>query len=146
MKLADFIAKAKKSTYASGAKPKILEDGFEELSYEERGLHYRDRWKGTNPFGGEEIVKEKDKVIWIMNYYGIVFSIKVESEKVYEFLRKAMNLVSRERPFRGPSHFKEGDFEYFDKSEGTLDRFKGIERILYMDEEVYRLEYHGGKL
>lgn len=146
MELRDFIVKAKRNSYASGAKPKVLDDGFEELTYEEGDLYYRDRWKGSNPFGGEEVIRQNGKTIWIMNFYGYVFSTKVESEKVYGFLRKAMNLVDEKRPFRGPSHFKEGYFEYFDKSEGTLDNFKGTERILFKGEDVYRLEYHGGRV
>ncbi len=44
MELRDFLVKEKKQTYASGKKPKILDDGFEELTYEEGELFYRDRW------------------------------------------------------------------------------------------------------
>ena len=57
-----------------------------------------------------------------------------------------MSHVNIERPFRGPSHFEEGEFEYFDESEGTIDRFKGAEKILYKGKEIYRLEYHGGRI
>ena len=146
MELRDFIVKAKRNTYASGTKSKVLDDGFEELTYQEGNLLYRDRWKGSNPFGGEEILIQKGKVVWLMNFYGNVFSTKVDSEKVYEFLRKAMSHVNIERPFRGPSHFEEGEFEYFDESEGTIDRFKGAEKILYKGKEIYRLEYHGGRI
>lgn len=146
MELRDFIVKAKRNTYASGAKPKVLDDGFEELAYEEGDLLYRDRWKGSNPFGGEEIIRQNGKIIWLMNYYGEVFSSNVESDKVYRFLRKAMSHVNTKRPFRGPSHFEEGEFEYFDKSEGTIDKFRGTEKILYKGEEVYKLEYHGGRV
>ena len=81
-----------------------------------------------------------------MNYYGYMLSDKIDSKKVYGFLRKAMSRIDKQRPFRGPSHFKEEDFEYIDKSEGDLDNFIGTERILYTGEEVYRLEYHGGRI
>lgn len=125
-----------------------MDDGFEEFVYEEGDYEYRDRYhaRDPRPFGGEEIVWQNGKVIWIMNYYGYMRSDKIDSKKIYAFLRKAMSLVDEKRPFRGPSHLKEGDFEYIDGSEGTLDNFKGTEKILYKGEEVYRLEYHGGKV
>lgn len=146
MDVNEFIVKAKKSTYASGAKSKILDDGFEELTYKEGDLFYRDRWKGSNPFCGEEIIMHKGKIVWLMNYYGAVFSSVVASDDVYTFLRKAMRLVDEQRPFRGPAHFKEGDFEYIDKSTGIAERFRGTERIIYQGKEVYRLDYHGGNV
>ena len=146
MELVDFIVKAKKQAYASG-KPAIkLEDGFKEFVYEEGDYRYRDRYyaKNSRPFGGEEIIWQNGRAIWIMNYYGYMLSDKIDSEKVYEFLRHAMSLVDEQRPFRGPPHFKEGDFGYVDESEGTLYHFKGTERIAYNGEDVYRLDYHGG--
>lgn len=146
MELAGFIVKAKKNTYAGGKKAIKSEEGFEEFVYEEGDYKYRDRYYGENTFGGEEIVWQNGKAVWIMNYYGYILSDKIDSKKVYEFLRKAMSLVNEQRIFRGPSHLKEGNFEYINKSEGNLDNFKGTERILYIGEEVYRLEYHGGKI
>lgn len=148
MELVDFIVRAKRNTYASGNKAAKLEDGFEEFIFEEGNFRYRDRYhaKDPRPFGGEEVVWQSGKAIWIMNYYGYILDQKIDSEIVYRFLRKAMGLVDKSRPFRGPSHFKEEDFEYIDESKGTLDNFKGTERILFKGKEVYRLEYHGGKI
>ncbi|MBS3157249.1 hypothetical protein J4442_03720 [Candidatus Woesearchaeota archaeon] len=148
MELVDFIVKAKKQTYASGKPARKLEDGFEEFVYEEGGYKYRDKYHAEDPkpFGGEEIVWQNGKAIWIMNYYGYMLSDNIDSKRVYGFLRKAMSLVDEQRPFRGPSHLKEGDFEYIDEGKGTLDNFKGTERILYKGEDVYRLEYHGGRV
>lgn len=142
------MVKAKKNTYASGKKPNILEDGFEEFEYVEGDLKYRDRYhaKDPKPFGGEEVVWYKGKTIWMMNYYGYMLSDKVDSKPVYEFLRKAMSLVNEQRPFRGASSLKEGDFEYKDSSEGDVNQFRGTERILFKGKEVYRLDYHGGVL
>lgn len=82
----------------------------------------------------------------MMNYYGFMLSDAVGSNEVYGFLRKAMGLVEEHRPFRGASNFKEGDFEYNDKSQGDITRFRGTEAIFFKGKEVYRLEYHGGVL
>ena len=147
MNIRDFIVKAKKSTYASGKKPKLLDDGFEEFFYKEEDYEYRDRYyaKDRRPFGGEEVVWKKGKAVWIMNYYGFVLDNKIGSATLYGFLRKAMSLVSKDSPFRG-ANLEEGDFEYKNQSEGDIARFNGVERIFFKGKEVYRLEYHGGEL
>ena len=148
MKLIDFIIKAKKSTYASGNKATKLKDDFEEFIYGEGNFKYRDRYhaKDPEPFGGEEVVWQNEIAVWMMNYYGFMLSNDIDSQKVYQFLRKAMSLVEKQRPFRGPNYLKEDDFEYIDQSEGDVQRFKGTERIFFQGKEIYRLEYHGGKL
>jgi len=79
-----------------------------------------------------------------MNYYGRIASSVVSAKQIYMFLRKSMRQVSSERPFRGPNSFKEADFEYIDENEGSLEDFRGMERILFRGKEVYRLYYHGG--
>jgi len=53
-------------------------------------------------------------------------------------------LVQEDRPFRGPERLTEGEYEYLDKSRGSVDQFTGVERILHCGREVYRLTYHGG--
>jgi hypothetical protein len=148
MRLNEFLVKAKVRTYASEgeANERVLEDGAKELSYEERAFKYQDRYYGFNPFAGEEIVWKNREFIWAMNYYGKVTSDKVTAKQVYGFLKAAMRKITEERPFRGPKNFNDGDFEYVDESNGTIDCFTGIERIFYQGEEVYRLDYHGGSI
>ena len=133
MELVNFIVKAKKQTYASGNPATKLEDGFEEFVYEEGDYKYRDRYhaRDPKPLGGEEVIWQNGRAVWMMNYYGFILFNKVNSEKVYAFLRKAMSLVDKQRPFRGPSSFKDGDFEYLDESEGDAGRFKGTEKIFF---------------
>ena len=94
MELVDFIVRAKRNTYASGNKAAKLEDGFEEFIFEEGNFRYRDRYhaKDPRPFGGEEVVWQSGKAIWIMNYYGYILDQKIDSEIVYRFLRKARAL------------------------------------------------------
>jgi hypothetical protein len=146
LKLEQFIVKAKINAYAGGGAggESILADGCKELSFQEGDLRYRDRYFGWNPFVGEEVVWQGDQVIWAMNYYGTVFDEVVPAAQVYQFLQQAMNQVAEDRPFRGPRYLKEGDFEYRDESQGSVERFTGVERIYYRGRDVYRLNYHGG--
>ena len=81
-----------------------------------------------------------------MNFYGSVDENKVSAKEVYEFLKKAMSLVKEDRPFRGPSEFKDDGWKYTDGSEGTIENFKGKEKIYYQEELVYELDYQGGMI
>lgn len=144
MKLSKFLVKAKTRTYAEDkAVKKELKDGSKELVYKEGSLVYRDRYFGFDPFSGQETVFKNKKAIWTMNYYGLVTE-KVPAKEVYSFLRKAMKQVKENRPFRGPSSFKEGDFKYTDNSKGNINFFSGTEKIFHKGLEVYVLYYHGG--
>ncbi len=148
MKLEQFLVKAKVSAYANEGEGGeiILADGCKELTFKEGEFKYRDRYYGWNPFIGEEVVWHDDQIIWAMNYYGLVFDEVVTAGQVYAFLQQAMSQVKEERPFRGPPSLKNNAYEYRDESQGNIERFIGVETILYKGREIYRLNYHGGKV
>jgi hypothetical protein len=148
MEFIPFLLKAKHQTYASGGEGNAptLEDGAHEMSYREGEYVYRDRYFGFNPFIGEEVVWRDNKVVWAMNYYGMVTDESVAADDIYHFLQKALQQVSAERPFRGPHEFREGDYLYQDTSEGDVAQFSGEETIFYKNTQVYLLTYHGGKV
>ena len=148
MNLKQFLVNAKLRGYANKgeAKEVILADGCKELTFEEGHFKYRDKYFGWNPFIGEEIVWQDNIIIWAMNYYGVVSGEAILVNQVYDFLRKAMRQITDDKPFRGPGSFEESDFEYIDKNTGTIEQFTGFERIIYQGQEIYRLDYHGGKV
>jgi len=141
-----FLVKAKINTYASSGEggEKVLSDGSKELKFEDKEFKYRDRYFGFNPFIGEEIVWQNEKIIWGMNYYGKIIPETVPSKQIYQFLQEALKKVTENKPFRGPDNFKQGDFEYFNKTEGTVGNFNGEEKIFYRKQLVYQLSYNGG--
>lgn len=96
MKLVKFIIQAKINTYATVGEigENILNDGAKELNFKKDEFKYRDRYFGSNPFIGEEIVWRDDKPIWGMNYYGSVIYDTVPAKDVYQFLKKAMQQIS----------------------------------------------------
>jgi hypothetical protein len=148
VKLEQFLVKAKVNAYASGGEggEELLADGSKELTFQEGEFKYRDRYFGWNPFAGEEVVWQGDQITWVMNYYGLVFDEVVPSGQVYVFLQKALSQVKEDRPFRGPQSLKGNDYEYLDESQGSVEQFIGVERILYQGREIYRLNYHGGRI
>src|SRR3989344_7155175 len=105
MKLEEFLVKAKVNTYArSGERgEKKLDDRSRELTFIEGKWRYRDRYFGFNPFGGEEVVWQKNQAVWLMNYQGRVILKNVPVEDVYVFLKKALKLVRKSSSFRGPN-------------------------------------------
>ena len=64
-----------------------------------------------------------------MNYFGEIVSKKVSSEKLYNFLKEALKMVTEDLPFRGPKEFKKGDFLYQNEVEGEISNFSGKEII-----------------
>ena len=148
MTLGEFLVKAKVRGYATAGErgEALLEDGGKELSYREGPYEYRDRYYGFNPFVGEEVVWMDGKPVWAMNYFGEVTDVSVPPIDVYRFLQQAMRHVDVARPYRGPDAFNDGELAYRDESEGDLEQFTGIERILRAGREIYRLSYHGGKV
>ncbi len=143
-----FLVKAKINTYASNGEggEKILSDKSKELIFKEKDLTYRDRYFGSKNFIGEEIVFKKEKPIWGMNYYGEVFINETSNKEIYNFLKQALRRVKENKPFRGPSSFKDNSFEYINKTKGSLEGFFGEEKIYYKNKLVYKLTYHGGTI
>lgn len=143
-----FILQAKLSTYASNGEgaERILPDGCHEMSWTADEWHYCDRYYGYNPFAGEEVVWQAGRTVWVMNYFGEVTSDAAAPKDVYAFLRKALQKVGPEAPYRGPLLHIEGDFEYRDENDGHPDHFHGVERIHFQGSQVYVLYYHGGRL
>jgi len=148
MELIEFLLKAKLHGYASvGERDETkLESGGKRLCYRAGNFLYQDIYYGNDPFMGEELVWRDGIALWGMNYYGLVLEADVPAGQVYQFLQQAMRQVGSERPFRGPDTFQAGDWDYRDKSQGSLERFSGEETILIKGRLVYRLIYHGGRL
>lgn len=146
MNLNKFLVKAKRSTYANGgeSEKKILKDKSRELFFEEDDFRYRDRYFGHDPFMGEEIVWEKNKIVWGMNYYGKIILNNISSKKIYEFLKDALKRVTTNMPFRGPKKFQKEEFTYINEVIGDFSNFSGEEIIYYKKKKIYFLQYHGG--
>ncbi|WP_225229052.1 DUF5680 domain-containing protein [Paenibacillus gallinarum] len=65
-------------------------------------------------------------------------------KETYEFLRKALGLVSTNDIYRGPSKYQDGILVYYNEVHGHLNNFSGQEMILKNGKEIYELKYSGG--
>lgn len=140
--LKNFIAEARKNTYAGGIKP--VENpplaGSYQLEYRKGDYFYRDIYfAGKENFIGQEVVYLKDTPIWSMVYCG-----SAEPPEATDFLKKSLSVLGEKCRFNEECKFEEVDFKYKNEGEGTLERFHGKESISIKGERVYKLRYQGG--
>jgi len=140
----DFIVEAKKKTYASAANfdaACVASSRLEskDLSYEKGDFKYLDTYVGSSHFSGSEVVYQKEKPVWSMNYIG-----RSLSGQLGDFLTKMLSLVNVELPYRGPAFYRDGKYVYVNLVSGEFNWFQGIEKIYYENELIYELVYHGG--
>jgi hypothetical protein len=144
--LESFLVKAKKNTYAAGMnKVAAMRPGAIDFSYKENNLTYVDSYFGNIRFSGQEVVYDRESPVWSMNYYGKTL-VNELPDGFSETLKGALMLVQENAPYRGPSHYRQGDFEYTCYTEGTIESFTGEEFISHKGETVYCLYFHGGSL
>ncbi|MEK6935126.1 MAG: DUF5680 domain-containing protein [Nanoarchaeota archaeon] len=157
--LAEFIAEAKRNTYAGDGHEERVVDDSRILVYQKGDFHYTDNYDGHFQAGGNEIVRwqnQDGQRIWYMSYLG---GMKGEFfiddglvEKVFDFLKKVLKQVTPQMPFRGPGYFIEDGLLYISRTDGDIRRFSGKEQIfqtsdsgtsLYLP-ELFSYDYIGG--
>lgn len=141
-----FLLNAKQNTYASGKPPESSSrPASNEMRYEESPYLYIDTWLGGFHFIGEEAVWQNGISVWGMNYYGKML-IQKTPEGFSLFLKTVLRQAPAQAPFRGPTSFSEGDFEYHCSWRGDLRLFEGEESISLKKQTIYRLSFHGGEI
>ena len=151
--LIKFLINAKKNTYANGDATKVNSSRLCSKDYhysekiEDKQFAYHDTYFGGEKFIGEEVVYIDNKPYWAMNYYGNTINPDLSEEFMDNALRPALMKVGEDKnilPLRGPSQFVNEDSKYTFIVDGTLENFKGVEKIYIKDELVYELNCHGG--
>lgn len=143
--LKKFILDSNKHTYSTGNESlnKKEKDGSTTLTYTKGDWKIHDNFFGGEPYGGREVVFYKDKPVWMMVYYGTVKK-GVSPEVIYPILQKALRLMPKDSPFRGPTTMKERTYTYKNEWEGTIEAFSGIETISIDKVILYTAQYVGG--
>lgn len=75
-----------------------------------------------------------------MNYYGKVLDERFSGD----FLKQALLQVPYDKPFRGPTYYRSGDYTYCMDSVGDFYEFSGKEYIYYHNSCIYQCMFHGG--
>lgn len=113
-----------------------------DFRYEKGDYMYYDTYVGGEQFAGQEAVWKEGNAVYAMNYAGRVLSDKFSGNFLKEALRKAdINM-----PYRGPEHYRAGEYVYKAKVSGDIEWFQGYEEIYWHNEKVYECYFHGGLL
>ena len=161
--LAEFLVRAKKSTYAGDGREVVPErHGFKELEYKEGDWSYRDSYAGFFIAPGQEVVRFREEPIWAMAYTGgmnqLVGNVEF-AKRTFKLLKLALSQVEPSAPFRGPAsrlicldNFKylnivSGrrniiDFEGFEEITCRLESFDG--EAIVSNIPVFSQKYFGG--
>jgi hypothetical protein len=142
--LVTFLLDAKRAAYASEGGEAVVEPllpGAHQLEFRAGSFLYRDIYYGGEQFVGQETVFHADQPLWSMGYAGWMLD---DAVPLGGFLNEALRHVERDRPFRGPRRYQNGDYSYADESHGAVDRFWGHELIAYQGRSIYELRYQGG--
>ncbi len=144
--LCEFLVKAKKLGYASGNKAKKIKEKNKSktITVKDGYWEYYDNYFGGEPYGGQEVVFFKNQPIYIMVYYGSVNKLITDFKKVYKFLQDALALIPKDKPFRGPQKYKQGNFTYLNEFKGRIVNFSGTETITLKGKKIYEAKYMGG--
>lgn len=143
--LRQFLIDSNKAGYAGGEEKKWIKELDESttIPFEKGDFKSQDNFFGGEPYGGRVVVFYKNKPYWMMVYYGWVEE-GVETDPVYEILRKALMQMPEDAPFRGPKEHKEGDYTYKNTWDGNIERYSGEETITQKGKVVYKANYIGG--
>ncbi|MBE5962484.1 MAG: helix-turn-helix domain-containing protein [Lachnospiraceae bacterium] len=142
--LLDFVLEAKKNTYAAKGKEEEnpCRPGSHDFAYQKGAYAYLDSYVGGRQFAGEEVIRNKEENIWVMNYMGRTLADSFSGD----FLKSALMNCSKENPFRGPALYQKGEYTYHSRYEGDFSWFDGKEEIFYKGDKVYECYFHGGLL
>ena len=142
-----FIAKAHRNTYAAQqetrqkSKMKVpFLPNHKCYYFKDGNWEYYDCYAGTDWAPGREVVFFKGIPVWAMSYQGKhnpKYPAEFFQKEVFPFLKKALRNIPDEMPFRGPSKFIEGDFEYKFTMNGDYSYFTGKESIYHKGVEVF---------
>lgn len=139
----EFLCRAKKATYAAGgAEVESSRPNSHDFEYVEGNYKYIDTYLGGERFAGEEALFCEDIPCWSMNYIGRIINEGFSGD----FLKECLLLVSKERPYRGPQVYQNGEYIYHNIINGNFEWFSGYEEIFFNKIKVYECIFHGGCL
>lgn len=139
-----FIYKASKATYASGDESlkQKQTDGSTTIVFSDGDFLYHDNYFGGEPYGGREVVFYKNKPVWMMVYYGLVY--EGINKEIYEILVEALSSSTQDMPYRGPLEYIKDNWKYENVISGEVEHFSGKEKIFKDGICVYEASYLGG--
>lgn len=139
--LKKFLMRANMPHATGTAKTVTESDGSRTIEYSEGEYRMHDNFFGGEPYGGRLVVFYKEKPLFLEVYYG---QTTQPADRVYDFLREALQHPDEYNPFRGPAEYKKGSLTYKSTTDGDVTNHTVKEYIYDGDEEVYWAVVIGG--
>ena len=144
-KIINFLINSRKSTYASGMKALIKDDG-KIYSIKEGDLEYRDTYFDQDRFfQGQEVLFQNKKSIWSFCYRGAAQG-GVDSKEVFHVLQKFIKDYADKVRFHDNFNIEDFGWSYKCIASGDLNEFEGKEEIYKSGKLVHWMKYFGGKI
>jgi hypothetical protein len=144
--LEEFIVEAKAAAYVGNGSPEGQSRvSSHDVGYQRAPWRYLDSYFGGTDFLGQEVVWRDDLPIWAMNYYGrILDDSAIDAVIAGSIIKESLAALYRQGRFLGGFEYTAKGYKYVDQNTGAAASFLGVEQIYRGDQEVYRLDYHGG--
>lgn len=139
-----FLLKADRGHADGTAELKKQANGSRTILFSDGDFSMEDNFFGGEPYGGQQVVFYKKEPVWICVYYGRVLDTELPADKVYDFLREALQHPNKEQPLRGPASYTNNGLEYQNKLEGDTASYLGREVIFENGKEIFWTQYVGG--
>ena len=142
-RIIDFLFIAKKTVYeGNGTEVKSSKPLSHDFEYTKEDFKLINSHLGNDNFSGQEVLCVNNIPVWSMNYVGRI----IGPDFSCDFLKEALSLISKEKPFRGPREHKNSAYLYKCEIKGSIGWFYGFEEIFFNDIKVYEYAFHGGIL
>lgn len=136
-----FLIKANMPHATGTAKTVKENDGSRTIKFTEGDYHMHDNFFGGEPYGGRLVIFYKNEPVFIEVYYG---KTNKPADKVYAFLREALQHPGEDNPYRGPAEYKKNELTYKSTVEGDITDHTVNEWIYDGDTEIYSAIVIGG--
>ena len=113
--LKQFLVESNKPHAEGTAKVTTEEDKSHTIVFAKGDWKMHDNFFGGEPYGGRQVIFLKNVPVCMCVYYGAVHDTSLAPDKVYDFLREALQHPVPDQPFRGPEIYKKGSLEYKNK-------------------------------
>lgn len=146
--LCDFIAEAKRATYAAvepAARVASKSPQSKNYLFERDPFRYEDQYCGEIIDVGMETVWYQAIPVWGMVYRGGVHEAYTHlKQPLFSFLKEALRQPIAHFPTRGPEEYQRGNLLYSNRPEGDISTFQGSETVLMDGEPACYRRYVGG--
>lgn len=140
-KLKTFLMRANMPHAIGAAKITKEADDSRTIEYSEGEYRMHDNFFGGEPYGGRLVIFYKDQPVFLEVYYG---KTSRPADEVYDFLREALQHPAKDKPYRGPTQYKKGNFTYKSTVKGSIADHTVKEYIYDGETEIYSAIVIGG--